>query len=119
MTKQEKIDQMVATGVVAISSDPINGLSRELDFKGLIWQAQDKRIIVQCLVHFLDSEGLRMESQRMLPYSRDMISTNMIPVEGEPGEYDYFIDMHREPQLIFEVIYDTIMLRDSQGKFNI
>lgn len=114
MTKQEAIDKMINEGIITISNDPlIPEFGREAHIQnGFIWQPKNKTIQVDLMIHFV---GENVPS-RLAPKSVTLIADTKDTGEGD--EYQAFVDLAKGEIKIFELIYDTVMLRDYQGKLN-
>lgn len=114
MTKQQAIDRMINEGIITISNDPlIPEFGREAKFGGgFIWNPVTKVIMLDFMVSYVGENV----PERLRPYTVTLIADTKDT--GEGNEYQAFVDIAKGEIKIFELIYDTVMLRDSQGKFN-
>lgn len=114
MTRQEKINKMINEGIITISNDPlVPEFGREAHIEnGFIWQPKTKTIQVDLMIHFV---GENVPS-RLAPKSVTLIADTKDT--GEGNEYQTFVDIAKNEIRIFELIYDTVLLRDSQGRLN-
>jgi hypothetical protein len=109
MTKSQKITKMIETGIVSISNDLlVPSFEREAKLNFFGWQPVAKLIQLDFIVSYVGEEV----PKRLNPYSVTLVA------DTTDNEYDYFVDISKGEIKIFELIYDTIMLRDSEGKFN-
>jgi hypothetical protein len=114
MTRDEKINKMIETGVVTISNDPlVPSFGREATLNFFGWFPVDKAIKLDFTVRYVGEDV----PNRLAPYSVTLIADTTPLPDGE-NEYQHFVNLAKEPRKIFDLIYDTTMLRDSQGKFN-
>ena len=114
MATQQQITDFLATNKVAISNDPLTGLQRKVNLESFIWKPK-QNIMLQCSVEYYE-DGILVETLRLKPYER-ILSTGGL--DDEIGEYNYFVNVANGDINIFSLIYDTILLRDSQLKFDI
>ena len=114
MTREQAITQMIETAKVSISNDPlVPSFGREATLNYFGWHPVEKAIKLDFNVKYT---GENVPS-RLSSYSVTLIA-DMKPLEDETNEYEQFVNLAKNPIEIFGLIYDTIMLRDSQGKFN-
>jgi len=114
MTREQAITQMIETGKISISNDPlVPSFGREATLKFFGWHPIEKAIKVDFTVAYT---GGNVPS-RLGSYSVTLIA-DMKPLEDGKNEYEQFVNIAKNEIEIFGLIYDTIMLRDSQGKFN-
>lgn len=114
MTREEKINQMIETGKISISNDPlVPSFGREATLNYFGWYPEGKAIKLDFNVKYTGEDV----PSRLSSYSVTLIA-DMKPLEDDTNEYDLFVNIAKNPIEIFGLIYDTIMLRDSQGKFN-
>jgi hypothetical protein len=114
MTKQEAIDRMINEGIITISNDPlVPGFGREAKFNGgFIWNPVAKTIMLDFMISYTGEDVPSRLSPKSVTLVADTIDT------GDGNEYQAFVDIAGNEIKIFELIYDTVMLRDSQGKLN-
>lgn len=114
MTRQESIDRMINEGIITISNDPlVSEFGREVKFGGgFIWNPINQTIMLDFIVSYIGENV----PERLRPYTVTLIANTTDT--GEGNEYQTFVDIAKGEIKIFDLIYDTVMLRDSQGKFN-
>jgi len=114
MTREQAITQMIETGKISISNDPlVPSFGREATLKFFGWHPIEKAIKLDFTVAYT---GENVPS-RLGSYSVTLIADTE-PLPDGTNEYDHFVETSKNEIKIFELIYDTIMFRDSQGKFN-
>ena len=116
---RQEVQRMIQTGEVSISKDPfVTAFNRKATLKNLIWKPEERLIILQTMVSFEGTDGVEVP-QRLKDKKEVSLETINIPSEeGEVTEYDMLIGALSMPVIAFDIIYDTIMARDAQGRFN-
>jgi hypothetical protein len=114
MTREEKILQMIETGKISISNDPlVPSFEREATLKFFGWHPIEKAIKLDFTVKYV-GEGV----PSWLSTKSVTLIADTEPLPDGTNEYEQFVNIAKNEIEIFGLIYDTIMLRDSQGKFN-
>lgn len=120
--------------MITISSCPITGLTRKLEYD-LLWYRLRRTLIVGCTVFYFDESDEQILTQGIKPYYRELIATDTLvnPSNGailtqeqilqdDPSmqEYDFYVTVIAEsPVIVSDLIESVIQLRDSEGKFNV
>jgi hypothetical protein len=114
MTREQAITQMIETAKISISNDPtVPGFAREATLNYFGWHPVEKAIKLDFTVKYV-GEGV----PSWLSTKSVTLIADMKPLEDDTNEYEQFVNLAKNEIEIFGLIYDTIMLRDSQGKFN-
>lgn len=124
-----EIELLTTEGDIVISDCPITNYGRIVRVSQ-IWDPFNKEVLLNCWVCYTEN-GERINSKRFLPYTvqlKAMNSTLVDPLTGNfvndefvgaIGEYDYFVSIANNNINIFQIILATVLLRDSQSRFNL
>ena len=126
--------------ILNISSDPVTKLARKLKYK-FLWDTIECKIIIKCFVSHYDESGNHIVKAGTKDFYKDLIaSDSLVRISdghiltdeekaadgfdiGSPlytTEYNYYVAyIGSNPIILPSLIEGIIMLRDSEGKFNI
>lgn len=118
--------------MIQISNCPITGLTRKVR-RNFLWYEIDRQIIIECFVSFYDSQGNKIENERIKTYKRNLVASNslvdfngvLLPdgTEYDPQtniqEYDFYAQLGANQIVLNTQLAGIIALRDLQGKFDI
>lgn len=112
--------------MIAISSCPITGLKRKLDYNFLIYKSI-KQIIIECNISHYDINNVHINNARINDYGRPLVASNdkvnattgELDPSGTITQFDYYNQLGTMPVAIYSEIEKIILKRDLEGKFNI
>lgn len=124
-----QLQLLTTEGDIVISDCPITKYGR-IARVVQTWNPMEKQVTLDCWICYTQ-DGERINSKRFAPYTVQLKATMDTFVdprtgqiveqgtEGSMSEYDFFVAMANNNINIFQVILNTVLLRDSQGRFNL
>ncbi len=129
-----QLERFIQNGEIEISTNPITGVRRLAVLQGgFHWYQNAKQIILNYTVFYLYANGERYNLESMRPYEVPLMADSTIKVDAQgnkvepsetpeyealPTEYDFLVAIANNEVNIFQVMLNTTLLRDYQGKFN-
>jgi hypothetical protein len=124
-----QLELLTTEGDIVISDCPVTNYGR-IARVVQEWNPMTKEVKLNCWVCYMQN-GERINSKRFTPYNVILKATKDTFVNANTGEfvdssvadaipeYDFFVAMANNNINIFQVILNTVLLRDSQGRFNL
>lgn len=122
-----QLETFISTGDIEISRHPITNIRRLLSLdRGFYWLPKSSQIVMDFTVNYLDETGNKYQLESIKSYNKSLIAdiVNTVDSSGanDPSstitEYQYFVNIANNNVNIFNVMLNTVLLRVSQGKFD-